>query len=783
MFQFALLILSLAAVLAAILSGAAARHPFIVTVCLLAALATAGALAVHPFLALRHGVNKLYRDEVAFLESDLKSLKQAIVELSQGNLSVRTQPSRDTAAPAAPQDASRAAPAPSGDDPGDAGFSASLGPIRDAYRRVGDGLSESSREFNLVTDFPCQRIFYVGADSVMEGRRCGDVMGRLLGGRGKTAIIMGSRISAAQSLRRKGFESALLEKYPDMEIVAVREDQRNRELAYTVTQELLQTHPDLAGIYTTQGSTPGRIAQAVIDSGPEAAARIKIVTHDLAADTMSYLARGVIAATFSQNPFAQGHDPVILLYNYLLTKEAPVIIRHLTLLEEVTRATYAEHWDNKSGSLVTDQAKAALAQPLPNKTGMVCRIAVILHDDKGFWEPVAAGVRQAARTLSEYGSEVRAIVPESIRNMDFSVGAFVDPINRLIKEGYQAICLPLFNRDLVPFLNQKTAEGIAIATYNSEPVSLRGMIDSVNRHAGHLFRVSEHMAAGATQNAQAIERVSTTMKLLVKGSLNQMQHQVRTDELIQELIRSIQYVQEETTESIGTADRTKETARAGQDAIRQTQEAMKLLERNARETSASIRLLNDNILKIDEITAFIENIATQTNLLAINASIQAAQAGESGRGFTVVAQEIHSLAEQATKATSDIAALVDNVLSGVDRATAAVRTSSGQVEESAAMTAQTEAAFRNITRATEENQVKVTGILTQARLMLATSEEVQKAMAELNRLNEDNGAAVQEITGSVEQMSREISGINATAQRLKDMGRSQENLLTQFILE
>jgi methyl-accepting chemotaxis protein len=236
-------------------------------------------------------------------------------------------------------------------------------------------------------------------------------------------------------------------------------------------------------------------------------------------------------------------------------------------------------------------------------------------------------------------------------------------------------------------------------------------------------------------------------------------------------------------ESIGTADRTKETAQAGHDAIRETQAAMKLLDRNSRETSVAISQLNDNVLKINEITSFIENIATQTNLLAINASIQAAQAGEGGRGFSVVAGEIRRLAEQATSATADITSLIGDILTGVQRATQAVRTSAGQVNESVAKTGETGEAFADITRATEENQVKVSSILSEARSMLTTSEDVQEAMAELDRLNKDNGAAVREITNSVDKMSREIGQISTTAGRLKVMGHSQEELLSQLILD
>jgi methyl-accepting chemotaxis protein len=765
---FAVLILSLTGVTALLTLGYGASLPVAVSIGLLTGLAAVVGLVFCFFRPLWRGVTALSREQSTPIAADLSALHLSIMELARGNLGIRMASSAAPLTPEAAPEPTAAGTKTSLEEPNrEHAVVHLLKPLDAAYRRVKTQVTESIQEFNLVTDAPCRRLFYVGADSFLEGKKCGAVMGRLLGGKGRVAVIVGSLISASETLRLKGFQSALQESYPDIETVAVREDQKNKETAYAIGSELLQAHPDLAGIYVAQGGTPGRYAQAVLDAGPETASRVKIVTHDLTPDTMHYLARDAVAATFSQNPFAQGHDPVILLYNYLLTGESPLILRHLTLLEEVTQANAAEHWDNAHGSLVSDKAKAALIRALPNPEGKPFKIAVILQDDRGFWEPV----------------EVRAVVPEAIRHLDWSTGAFIAPMQRLIDEGFQAISLPLFNRELVPFINRITEAGVAVATYNSEPVNLRGMMDAVRRHAGHLFQVSEDMAGGATENTRVIERISTTMKLLLQGSVNQLRHLTRTDELIQGLIHSIQFVQEATLASIGTADRTKETARAGHDAIRETQAAMKLLDRNSRETSVAISQLNDNVLKINEITSFIENIATQTNLLAINASIQAAQAGEGGRGFSVVAGEIRRLAEQATSATADITSLIGDILTGVQRATQAVRTSAGQVNESVAKTRETGEAFADITRATEENQVKVSGILAEARSMLTTSEDVQQAMAELDRLNQDNGAAVREITNSVDQMSREIGQISTTAGRLKVMGHSQEELLSQLILD
>jgi methyl-accepting chemotaxis protein len=785
--SLSLLICSVVAALAVNLAGA--QTPLWLLPALVSlALALILLIALYFFFFIYRGLLRLQRAESSFLESDIGSLKIAISELARGNLSIRAAEtgvaSRDFAALS---DSGATGGSPATGLPRDSaisvrGVSGLIRPLFDTYHLLIDNIRDSVQEFNLVTDAPCRRLFYVGADSFLEGKKCGAAMGRALKGKGKTAVIVGSLLSAAQSLRKKGFQAALLEEYPDVEIVETREDHEDIAITPRVTHELLAAHPDLAGIYITQGATPQCVARAVLEKFPSGGVPpVKIVTHDLTPETMGFLAQGAIAATFSQNPFAQGYDPAILLYNYLLTRETPVFVRHLTNLEEVTPINYREFWDSAHGALVTGKAQSLLVHPL--EKGERFKIAVILPDDTGFWEPVAAGARRAAEVLAPYQTIVKPVLAETIRRHDWSANAFIPVIQGLIDDGFQAISLPLFNRGLVPFINRKVAEGVAIATFNSEPVSLHGMIDSVSRHASHLFKVSENMAAGAAENTQAINMISATMKLLLIGSLNQIQHISRTDGLIQELIQAITRVKDQTTESIKTAEETKRTSRAGYETVRQAQTAMQALGRNSEATTDSIKDLNANVMKINEIIAYIEDIAAQTNLLAINASIQASQAGEDGRGFSVVAAEIRKLAEQAGNATADITELIQTILQGVDRAAGSVTAGMDKVRESMAMADRTESVFHEIDRASAENEIKVGEMLAEAQGMLNRSSHVKNAMTELIQLNQDNGAAVEETTSSIMEMSAEIGEISKAAQVLKDMGRSQEDLLAQFILE
>ena len=120
-------------------------------------------------------------------------------------------------------------------------------------------------EFNALTDVPCKRLCYVGADSFLEGKQCAEVMGDKLGGKGQVIITTGFLNAAGLELRRKGFSSTIRDKFPEIEIVEVFENFENPEITYKRMLDMLARYPRLAGVYVTEGATPHAVARAVGD--------------------------------------------------------------------------------------------------------------------------------------------------------------------------------------------------------------------------------------------------------------------------------------------------------------------------------------------------------------------------------------------------------------------------------------------------------------------------------------------------------------------------------------
>lgn len=198
--------------------------------------------------------------------------------------------------------------------------------------------------FNSETATVNKRVFFVGADLYKQGESAGKAMADVLKGKGKVAVITGFFAVEAHELRRKGFEDYLKKNAPGVTIVGSVENQDKGDTAFTQAQDFMTSNPDLSGIYVTAGGPFG--AAAAVEAAKKVGT-VKIVCYDFVDETMEYVKKGVISGTIGQDPFAQGHDPAIRLYNYLVGGVVPPAGRLLTRADFVTKDNIDKFWKKK----------------------------------------------------------------------------------------------------------------------------------------------------------------------------------------------------------------------------------------------------------------------------------------------------------------------------------------------------------------------------------------------------------------------------------------------------
>ena len=200
--------------------------------------------------------------------------------------------------------------------------------------------------FNVETNDESDRLFFVGADLYRQGLAAGEAMVNFFRSRGiaepKVGIMTGFFAVEGHELRRLGFEEYLEKNAPEIEIVGRVETHDSDAEAYQLAQDFITANPDLDGIYAAAGGNVGA-AKAVEDSNLKD--RVWVFAYDFVDQTMEYVKKGIIAGTIGQQPFAQGHDPAIRLFNYLAAGEVPEAGRLLTRSDFVTAENMSRFGD------------------------------------------------------------------------------------------------------------------------------------------------------------------------------------------------------------------------------------------------------------------------------------------------------------------------------------------------------------------------------------------------------------------------------------------------------
>jgi twitching motility protein PilJ len=259
---------------------------------------------------------------------------------------------------------------------------------------------------------------------------------------------------------------------------------------------------------------------------------------------------------------------------------------------------------------------------------------------------------------------------------------------------------------------------------------------------------------------ETTEQVESTSIELLAASTEQLREIRDTGESVLQMAGRINDVSAQAQQTAEVARRSLQAAESGRAAVENTIGGMNSIRDQIQETSKRIKRLGESSQEIGEITELISDITEQTNVLALNAAIQAASAGEAGRGFSVVAEEVQRLAERSGDATRQIAALVKTIQTDTQDAVAAMERSTQGVVEGTRLSDAAGAALSDIDRVTHQLSELIEHISNQASKEAQEANVVATNIQHIFAVTEQTGAG----TRSTAQMVRELS---KTAEELK----------------
>ena len=281
--------------------------------------------------------------------------------------------------------------------------------------------------------------------------------------------------------------------------------------------------------------------------------------------------------------------------------------------------------------------------------------------------------------------------------------------------------------------------GKAGALLNEMKNNLRELIQSIAGTAEHVASASEEISASASLQAQSAE----TQK--------DQTSQVAT--AMQEMSSTVQQVSENSSKAADASRQAAETARHGGAIVDDTLAKMRAIADSVSGTAKKVEELGKSSDQIGRIIGVIDDIADQTNLLALNAAIEAARAGEQGRGFAVVADEVRKLAERTTTATKEIAQMIQTVQEETKSAVAAMEEGSKQVEDGVKTTTQAGDSLKEIIHTSEQVGEMITHIATAATEQSSASEEINQNMEAIAKLVRESSEGAQQSAKACQDLS------------------------------
>ncbi len=363
---------------------------------------------------------------------------------------------------------------------------------------------------------------------------------------------------------------------------------------------------------------------------------------------------------------------------------------------------------------------------------------------------------------------------DELGKMSQSLNAMLDNTLKLIQSGEEKNSMQASVMHLLEEISG-LAEGDLTARAEVTEDFTGAIADSFNEMAEQLSQVVRNVKEVTLQVSATSHEVSTSTENLAETSEIQAVQVSDAIAAINEMSTSIQQVAENAAQSAAVSERATKNAREGAEAVRDTNKAMESIREHVQETARAIKRLGESSQEVGNIVQLINDIADRTSILALNASIQAAMAGDAGRGFAVVAEEVQRLAERSTNATKQIDTLIKNIQAEIHEAGISMEESIQRVVEGSKLADGARSKLQQIETVSIQLGELIQSISMASKQQARASENIAKTMEEVGEISSQTSAASRETAVAMKNLAKMSDQLNESVAifRLGDEGTIQ----------